>query len=68
MLVQRLTVCACLVQDSSENGLPCPMCKFVLTQILVQLQDPSNQETILAGALQVCCTCDHHVLGFQAHL
>ena len=31
------------VQEPNQNGIPCPMCKFVLSQILVQLQDPNNQ-------------------------
>ena len=48
---------------AAEDGLPCPVCMFMLGQLLAQIQDPSNQATIEAGALQVlpppCPACKH---------
>lgn len=42
-----------LQEVAAENGLPCPVCMFMLGQLLAQIQDPSNQAIIGQGALQV---------------
>lgn len=45
---------AFLQEAGRGNGLPCPVCKFMLTQLLAQVQDPGTQASIEQGALQMC--------------